>query len=289
MTILEQAVATSQKLAPRSQKVYLGCVRMFVEFVGPHPETWTAYNLERWRDQLRVNGIKPKTVNLYMSAVCFASKRLNQLGQGPNFARGAERLREETHVAKEQKVLTLAQCRRLLATCDGDTPFDRRDRAIILIGLHAAFRREEIVTIHFSDCTQRDITVTAKGNWSHTVQIDEEPQQALSSWKAWLRRKGVTEGRVFRSLRRSIEPGWIIGDSLSGDGFFKILKARGERVRIPDLHPHTLRHTYATLAAQAGIPMWRIRKVMGHQPLITERYIHDLSEDATGAVFPRLV
>lgn len=55
---------------------------------------------------------------------------------------------------------------------------------------------------------------------------------------------------------------------------------------LPDTHPHTLRHTYASLCIAAGIPMFEVSRFMGHsKPSTTETvYAHLLTEDHSGAM-----
>lgn len=289
MTLLEQLVSTSRRLAPRTKRTYLGRVREYVEFAGSNPHRWNVRTLEAWRDQLLESGLSQRSVNAYLAAVRFASKRMHERGEGPNFASGAERLYEPA-TETETKALTLKQCKRLLAHCATDAPPDLRDRALIMVGIHAAFRRTELVSITFNRVVEDRITVVAKGNRMHTVQVASIAMEALHRWMAWLGTQNIHSGRVFRAMRHSIEAGgWSITKKLSPDGFAKILRARGEDAGIHDLHPHVLRHTYTSLALQAGVPAWRIKKVLGHRSdLMLERYAHDLNTTATGAEFPDL-
>jgi integrase len=55
---------------------------------------------------------------------------------------------------------------------------------------------------------------------------------------------------------------------------------------LPDVHPHTLRHTYASLCVAAGIPMFEISRFMGHaKPSTTETvYAHLLRDDHSTAM-----
>ncbi len=291
-TALENAVASSQRVAPRTRDLYLRRVQTFIKFAGPHPHAWTAMNLESWRDHLlKSEGLKPQTVNLYMAAVRFAAKRMNQLGTGQNFTQGAERAWVSQQSAPP-RVLNEDEVRALLATCTNwrTCPMDRRDRAMILTGIHAAFRRAELCSITFGNVSLKQITVIAKGRREHTVQVDDKTcWRALQDWMRWLAKREVTGGFVFRSLRRSIDDSWHIGDSLSVGGFYNILKKRAAEAGIEGMHPHTLRHTFTSLAIKYGVPGWRIKKVLGHKTdIMMERYLHDLSEGAVGGEFPSL-
>jgi integrase len=54
----------------------------------------------------------------------------------------------------------------------------------------------------------------------------------------------------------------------------------------PETHPHTLRHTYASLCVAAGIPMFEVSRFMGHaKPSTTETvYAHLLRDDHSTAM-----
>jgi integrase len=287
-TPLEHAVKTSQRLSTKTREIYLRHVQDFIAFTGPNPRNWTTYRLEQWRDHLTAERkLKPKSVNLYLAAVAFAAKRYNQLGHGPDFARATERMRV-VNTGSTTGALTLKESKRLVAACSGRTPPDLRDRAMILIGLHAAFRRESLISITFAGCERNNISAIVKGGKLHTVKIGSEPWAALRDWTGWLNRNGIGDGLVFRNLRPSIEGGYRIGDSISADGFARILSARAEAAGLENVHPHKLRHTFTSLALQAGVPLWRVQKVLGHKSQ-TMHYAVDLEDDPIGAEFPVLM
>jgi len=281
-TALEEAVASSQRLAPRTQELYLRRVQAFVRFAGTSPHHWTPISVEAWRDSLLAQGLKPKTVNLYISAVQYASKRIARLDDVRDFARPAERARTEL-VTEPPNALTRARVVKLLQGIETDTPRGLRDRAMILVALHCAFRRAELCSIEFSSLHGQRIRIIAKGRRVHTVTCSNQAWEALQGWIAWLAQNGVIEGPVFRSLRPSIdEPYWSIGDGLTPDGFAHILKSRGDAAGIKELRPHQLRHTYASLALEAGIPSWKIKAVLGHKTdVMLQRYAHDLDPHGT--------
>jgi integrase len=290
MTVLENAVASSRRLADTTRNHYLKRVTRFVEFAGRDPHGWTVASLEKWRDALLDDGLTPQTVNLYMAAVSFASKRMERRAEGVDFARGAERV-QVSATKPSPKALTIAQCKRLLGTCQPlNVPVNLRDRAMILVSLQCAFRRQELCLITFDNIVAQHVTVIAKGRRLHTVKVGHEAWMALQLWMAWLHGQDITTGPVFRSLRTTLEPDvWNIGSKcMTPDGFAKNLRARGQSVGL-DIHPHTLRHTYTSLALKSGVAPYRIKKVLGHKTdLMMERYAHDLTEAATGDEMPPL-
>jgi len=291
MTLLEQVIVGSTKLAETSKATYLVAVRDFVGFAGSHPGSWSPLMVERWRDSLLERGLGTKTVNLYLTAVRYVGKRCEALHGMPDFARSAEAVRQVASKHPKKHALTKEQCQRLLGTCSGRGPQDIRDRAMILVGIHAALRRRELCRIDMRDIEPERLTVIAKGGKAHGIALQGEAWNALVSWRGWLQRRGITEGRVFRSIRPRISGDWDIGESMSETGFYKRLKKRALDAGLDDLnvHPHGLRHTHVWLALEAGVPIWRVQMVLGHKSrVMTLYYAEDLYDDAVGASFPSL-
>ena len=60
-----------------------------------------------------------------------------------------------------------------------------------------------------------------------------------------------------------------------------IVKAAGEAIGVKDLHPHTLRHSFATHWAAGGGDMLKLQRQLGHKKLstTTDMYIEFATED----------
>jgi integrase len=155
----------------------------------------------------------------------------------------------------------------------GDSVKDARDRALLLVGFAAGFRRSELVGLDVPD-----IETVSQGLVIHLrrSKTDQEgagrkigvpfgrtrfcPVTALGLWRE---RSGVAEGPLFRPVDRR---GRIATGRLSGEAISVIVKAR---VAAAGYDParysgHSLRAGLATSAAQAGVAPWRIRQQTGH-------------------------
>ncbi|KKL24145.1 hypothetical protein LCGC14_2418240 [marine sediment metagenome] len=136
-----------------------------------------------------------------------------------------------------------------------------------------------------------ELAVVVKGRRWLKVEIGGEGAEALHNWLEWLRRNDIQSGAVFRRLRIWAGPsGWRIGGGLSDNGVYKILGRRAKMAGVKDFHPHRFRHTFVTLAREAGWQDWQIAKVTGHRgagaPMV-EHYSHHRT-GPLGAGFPRL-
>lgn len=86
------------------------------------------------------------------------------------------------------------------------------------------------------------------------------PVRALEEW---LRVSGVAEGPVFRPVSRS---GKVDSVALSGEAVIVIVKTRARAAGLDaDRYSgHSLRAGFATSAARAGVPVWKIKVQTRH-------------------------
>jgi len=166
----------------------------------------------------------------------------------------------------------------------GDSLRDARDRALILTGLLAAFRENELSKLHRSQLHFQDEGVVLRRRHSKTNQKGnlelkaiprgQGPYCAVAALETWLRRAGIDDGPVFRRIRKNDR----IGDRpLSHTAVNQLLKRRGLAAGLPHasrLSGHSLRAGFSTLAARGGDPGWKIRLQTGHRDdRMLQRYI----------------
>jgi integrase len=266
MTELEYVIAHSPKLRPRTKTIYARSVQSFLAYAGQHPTSWTGVAVETWRDSLTASGLKPQTVNLYLTGLKYASKRVAARHHDPrlDFAGYAEQLKAEA--PKSRKALSFQESRGLVDACMGMRPLDLRDTAIVVLGLRTGMRRAGMCGIRFEDLEGNNVTITLKGGKRHVIELDDETVDAMAPWANWLQREGVTSGPLFRSLSRPRLNGSVaVGNHLGPDGLYKALKRRAQVAGLPRFHPHIFRHTFVTQMRELGVPDWKIAQVTGHK------------------------
>ncbi|HEX4962566.1 MAG TPA: tyrosine recombinase XerC [Thermoanaerobaculia bacterium] len=160
----------------------------------------------------------------------------------------------------------------LIEAPDGDEPLVRRDRAILELLYAAGLRVSELVGLDWGDVDlpARVVRVVGKGSKERMVPFGRPAGEALRRWlEVWEEvRKASGEGEpVFlnafgtrltdRSVRRVIDR-WVDAAAV----------ARG-------VHPHTLRHTFATHLLENGADLRAIQELLGHSSLsTTQKYTH---------------
>lgn len=207
------------------------------------------------------------------------------------------------------------QARQLEDACAGPTLRDLRDTAIISLMIRTGLRSTEVCNLQLSDIAALEghtvAWITGKGGRRERIKIPPVTMRAL---RAYLTAAGVTDGAVFRRLRRarSAPAGYNAAPyALSYDGLKFILEERfalaglrrlvaGEwtddaeggtdkreggprRRRGPT--PHSLRHTFVTLALRGGATLPEVQAAARHRdPKTTTRYAHDMDNLDRNAV-----
>jgi len=162
---------------------------------------------------------------------------------------------------------------------------DIRDRALLAVGFAGAFRRSGIAAIQYNWVTRTEQGLSVVLRKSKTDQESRGrrvfiprpggsncPVAALG---AWLKVSGISEGALFRRLTKS---GKVLEESLSANTVATIVKQRAAQIGLDQtsFSGHSLRAGFATSAAVAGVPMWRIKRQTGRvSDRIIERYIRE--------------
>jgi integrase/recombinase XerC len=155
------------------------------------------------------------------------------------------------------------------------TSAGRRDRAALELLYAAGLRAGELVGLDLDDVDlpRRLARVRGKGGKERVVPFGREAEKALRSYlpdrAAW---------RAQPSAAAVGEPLFVNqrGGRLSDRSLRRILDAAVLRVAlVHHLHPHTLRHAFATHLLEAGMDLRAIQELLGHVSLsTTQRYTH---------------
>lgn len=182
----------------------------------------------------------------------------------------AETLRAPRLPARLPKYLTKDEAARLLAAPDGTDYEDVRDRAMLELLYASGLRVSELVGIKPEAVNLQDgwVRVTGKGNKERLVPVHP---RALVALRAYL----VERDKRFKSPSPELFLGRG-GKTLSRVQFWRRLRELGEKAGIKaKLHPHLLRHTFATHLLQGGADLRAVQEMLGHADLSTTQiYTH---------------
>jgi integrase/recombinase XerC len=161
-----------------------------------------------------------------------------------------------------------------------DSLFLRRDRALLELLYAAGLRVSELTGLNLSDMDQKEriLRVRGKGNKERIVPYGSKAQEALE--KYWpLRSQLLQHARV---VERSADPSAqavflnYAGRRLTQRSVGRIVKKYVRLINVNwDLHPHSLRHAFATHLLADGADLRAIQELLGHQSLsTTQKYTH---------------
>ncbi len=170
------------------------------------------------------------------------------------------------------RALSVEEVARLLDAPPGDTPVGIRDRALLELMYGSGLRVSEALDLVPEALRLREgfVRVVGKGDKERAVPLTEISRRALRRW--------LEEGREELAGRR--DPGTVFlnrrGGRLSRMGLWRILRRYAGAAGLPgDVHPHMLRHSFATHLLEGGADLRVVQELLGHASVTTtEIYTH---------------
>jgi integrase/recombinase XerC len=158
----------------------------------------------------------------------------------------------------------------------------RRDRALLELLYAAGLRVSELTGLNFADIDQKErvLRVVGKGDKERIVPYGTKAQEALE--KYWpLREELFLQASSSRGRHRDAPHTKAVflnyaGRRLTQRSVGRIVKKYVRLVNVNwDLHPHSLRHAFATHLLADGADLRAIQELLGHQSLsTTQKYTH---------------
>ncbi len=166
----------------------------------------------------------------------------------------------------------------LLAAPDVNETFGHRDRAILELLYATGLRVGELVSLDWSDLdlSARTLRVIGKGNKERMVPFNRAAESALRDWLA--RWEPLADPARLAVDPSEAEPVFLSskGRRLSDRSVRRILDRHVAAASLAaGVHPHTLRHTFATHLLENGADLRAIQELLGHSSLsTTQKYTH---------------
>ncbi len=168
--------------------------------------------------------------------------------------------------------LTEQEIKHLLTMPDLSKPEGMRDRALIELLYASGLRVSEIWQLNLGniDLQSREIRVIGKGSKERITLMGLPATEALQKYLARAR---------LELLNKRLNPAIFLnkqGQRLSMRGMQKMLKHYAKVAGIQkDVHPHVLRHTFATHLLNGGADLRVVQELLGHADLSsTQIYTH---------------
>lgn len=159
-----------------------------------------------------------------------------------------------------------------------------RDQAILEVLYYSGIRASELINIKLSDVNfrLRIIHVLGKGNKERVVPFTSECQKTIEDYLKNLRPKLAEKNEqisIYLFLNNH-------GQKLTTRGLEFILKNIEQKTGLSlNLHPHLLRHTFATHLLEAGANLREIQELLGHESINTTQVYTHVSEEGIKEVY----
>jgi integrase/recombinase XerD len=172
---------------------------------------------------------------------------------------------------------------RLLAQPDPATPAGARDRAMLELLYASGLRVSELVALPLAAVDPRlgIVRVRGKGGKERIVPVGERAQEALASYLRGARQR-LLGARQTRDLFVTAR-----GRRMTRQGFWKLLGRHAVAAGLPDVHPHTLRHSFATHLLERGADLRAVQAMLGHADIATTQIYTHVDRERLKAVLAK--
>ena len=260
MTVLRQRMLEDLRIrnyAPTTVACYIRAVAEFSKHFNRPPDQLGPEEVREWQLYL----LKEKRVKLstYIQAVCalrfFYRNTLNRKFE-------IDRIPLPRYEKKLPVILSKAEVKALL-----EAPKNLKHRAILATMYGAGLRVSEVTNLKVSDLDRERRAIWVRGGKGHRdrqVMLAEPLREVLAAYWRWKRPSDW------------LFPGGKPGLPIACTSVFRICRdAAQEAGTAKPVHPHSLRHAFATHLLDDGVNLLVIQMLLGHKHLkTTARYLH---------------
>jgi integrase/recombinase XerD len=256
--------------APSTVESYRRDLARLAAFLGGPVAGSSQADLERYTARMRADGLSAATIARRTAAARTFFRHLQLVGARQD--NPAAELALPRRGRKLPRTLSAGEAERLIEAASGAGPRALRDRALAELLYGAGLRVSEAVGLEKGgvDLDGRQVRVLGKGGKERVVPVGRPAVEAL--------RRYLARGRPYLDRRR--RPELFLnakGGALTRSGAFLILRRLAETAGLDPgrVHPHLLRHSFATHLLEGGADLRSVQELLGHADLTTtEVYTH---------------
>ena len=233
---------------------------------GKRVEKLERRDLREWIARMSREGLAPSSVARSVSAARGFFRFL--MLDGHIKRHPAEDLHTPQRISRLPQFLTEEEMERLLFAPDIKTDVGVRDRALLEVMYATGLRVSEVCSLKTSD-VELDaglVTCHGKGSKQRRIPIGKSAVHWLQRYASI--RKGMGSDSLPQLFLHR-------GRILTRQAAWAIIKTYAVQAGVPDISPHTLRHSFGTHLMQHGADSRSVQALLGHADIsTTEIYTH---------------
>ncbi len=266
--------------SPKTRENYEHYLKDFSEFAKiAAPEEITDDLVRAWRVALARKELKKITQSYYVIAL---RNFLKYLAKRDVRALAPEKI-ELPKISRAQiEILDYADLERLLAAPTGDDLRSLRDKAILETFFSTGLRLAELCALdRYLDLARGELSVRGKGGKIRLVFLSPGAKAAI---KKYLDRRSDPDAALFVSLSKvpkgSAKLPKVLG-RVTARAVQRLLDHWARRAGLPKrIHPHELRHAFATDLLRNGADLRSVQELLGHSNISTTQIYTHLTDAA---------
>ncbi|HEY3741831.1 MAG TPA: tyrosine recombinase XerC [Bryobacteraceae bacterium] len=274
--------------SPHTIRNYRSDLEAFVEYLtppqssAPPPQEVDLLTLREWMAHLFDQQFEPVSIRRKLAAVRSLFKHM--LREGVIAKDPARLLRTPKAPKKLPRVPTTEQTNRLVDDVSNnrlDRPFPERDVLIFEFLYGCGLRISELASLNLDDIDrgERWLRIDGKGNKQRQVPYGAKAATALERYLVKRAPHSPSDRALLMNHR---------GSRLTVRGLRDIVKLYAQLLSgDSSMHPHTLRHAYATHLLAAGADLRAIQELLGHSQLSTTQKYTQVSLTDLMAVYDK--
>ena len=233
---------------------------------GAEPAEVDYRTLRRYAASLSERRLVGATVARKLAALRALFRCLRE--HGTVAANPAELVPAPKRAQKLPRVLTAEELARLLDRIPASTPLALRDRALLELAYASGLRAEELVTVEAAgvDFDAEHVRVEGKGAKTRFVPVGETALAAIARYLQRARPQLAAHGD-------GADPALFLSKSgrrLSTSDVRRRLRVWARHAAVQGgVHPHALRHSFATHLLDGGADLRAIQELLGHSSIST--------------------
>ena len=254
--------------AERTRRAYADDVAQLARWAavqGRGPTDVDYRLLRRFAQAQSQSGLAPRTLARHLASLRAFFRVL--IEHGEMTANPADLLPGPKLPRDLPDVLTPTQVSGLLDRIPTTTPLEFRDRALFEIAYAAGLRAEEVVNLDVTspEFDREQLRVVGKGDKTRFVPVGEPAMRALARY--------LERGRPVLAAAGEGDPALFLsrtGRRLSTSDVRRRIKVWARHAGIQgSVHPHALRHSFATHLLEGGADLRSIQELLGHSSIST--------------------